>query len=398
MQYRIDNKSGNKLSVLGFGCMRLPRGLNMKPDFEKSEKLILSAIEKGVNYFDTAYLYAGSEEALGRVLSKNGVRDKVYVATKLPYQKCRAYEDFDRLFNMQLSHLQTDYVDYYLIHNLSDKAQWDSLREMGVERWIEAKKQSGQIRRIGFSFHGAQNGFLELLDAYEWDFCQIQYNYMNENYQAGRTGLLAAAKKSLPVIVMEPLLGGKLATGLPKKAEAFFREANAGRSPAEWALRWLWNQPEVTVVLSGMNAQEQLDGNLKAAESAEAGMTTPREAEAIGAVRKVFDEAYKIPCTGCNYCMPCPHGVNIPGCFASYNASYVTGYISGLTLYLTSTGVNHPEKNYSARRCVACGQCEKRCPQHIEIIKGLKSVSKRMEPAWLRPVIKIVGRTAQKPE
>ena len=386
MQYMIDPKSGNKLSVLGFGCMRFPR------DADKTEKLILSAIDRGVNYFDTAYVYGSSETVLGGILSKNNAREKIYLATKLPFQKCKSYDDFDRFFQMQLERLKTGYIDYYLIHNLSDTAAWQDLLDMGIEKWITGKKSDGLIRQIGFSFHGSRNEFISLLDAYEWDFCQIQYNYMDENYQAGRAGLLAAHEKGMPVIIMEPLLGGKLATGLPSKAAKAFAEADSGVSAASWAFRWLWDQPEVTVVLSGMTSAEQLEDNLKTAETAKPGMIRENEAAVYAPAVAAFREAYKIPCTGCNYCMPCPQGVNIPNCFAAYNTSYAVGYVSGLTLYLTSTGVNHPEKNYSGNNCVKCGACEEKCPQHIKIAKSLEIATKRMEPFWLKPILWIVRK------
>lgn len=386
MQYRIDSKSGNKLSALGFGCMRFPR------DAAKTEKLILTAIERGVNYFDTAYIYGNSEVTLGEILHKNKVREKVYLATKLPHQKCKSYADFDRLFAEQLERLKTDYIDYYLIHNISEADSWRGLCELGIEQWIVEKKASGQIRQIGFSFHGAQNGFLSLLDAYAWDFCQIQYNYMDENYQAGRTGLQKAHAKGLPVIIMEPLLGGKLATGLPERAVKLFRDVDPKLSAAAWAFRWLWNQPEVTVVLSGMNGEDQLEDNLKTAETAAVGLLSEKEAAVFTPVVAALREAYKIPCTGCNYCMPCPQGVNIPGCFAAYNTRSAMGFAPGFTQYITSTGANHPEKVYSGRRCVQCGVCEKKCPQHIEIIKTLDTVTKRMEPFWFGPAMKLINK------
>ncbi|MDR1565353.1 MAG: aldo/keto reductase [Oscillospiraceae bacterium] len=398
MQYRKDLKSGEELSILGYGCMRFPRGISGKIDYEKSEKLVLEAIEQGINYYDTAYIYGGSEEILGEILHRNNMREKVLIATKLPYQKCKSKDDFERLFSIQQQRLHTNYIDYYLIHNISALGLWEKLCEMGILEWIAEKKAAGKIRHIGFSFHGAQGEFFKLLNAYEWDFCQIQYNYINENYQAGRAGLEAAAAKGLPVIIMEPLLGGKLASGLPKKAERLLKEANGSITPAAWALRWLWNQPNVTVVLSGMGSEEQLRDNLKTAESALPDMLTPKEEAAVEVVKTVFNEAFKVPCTGCNYCMPCPYNVNIPACFAAYNASFVTGFVSGMTLYMTSTGVNHPDKNYSARRCTQCGKCEKHCPQHIEIRKQLQSVSRKMEPIWLRPVILGLAKVFSKPK
>lgn len=385
MQYRVDPKSGNSLSVLGFGCMRLPRNLS-QIDMKKSENILLKAIEGGVNYFDAAYLYPGSEGALGAILSKNNAREKVFIATKLPLGKCGSYEDFDRLFEKQLERLQTDYIDYYLMHNLSDRSLWKKLCDIGIETWIAEKKRSGQIRQIGFSFHGMQNEFLSLLDQYPWDFCQIQYNYVNENYQAGRKGLLKAAEMGLPVIVMEPLLGGKLANGLPKRAADLLKGVNSSLSPAAWALRWLWNQKEVTVVLSGMNDDAQITENLAVARESVPGMLSPHEEAAIASVVDTFHEAFKIPCTGCNYCMPCPQNVNIPACFSAYNMSYTVGMFSAIQLYATSTGGFSAQKDYSPGNCVKCGKCEKHCPQHIQITKRLEDVAQRMEPFWYRTV------------
>ncbi|MDR0382064.1 MAG: aldo/keto reductase [Oscillospiraceae bacterium] len=389
MQYRND-KYGNKLSGLGFGCMRFPRGLNGKFDYGKSEELILTAVENGVNYFDTAYLYAGSEETLGEALRRHDLRDKVNIATKLPFLRCGRYADFDRLFDEQLARLKTDRVDYYLIHNLPTPELWRKLTDIGVEKWIAEKKASGAIGQIGFSFHGTQDDFLKLLDAYPWEFCQIQYNYMNENYQAGKAGLQAAAAKGLPVVIMEPLLGGRLANGVPKKGVEIFSRENPAHTPAAWALRWLWNQPEVTVILSGMNADRPLRDNLKTAETATAGCLTEQEAAATEAVKAIFEAAYKIPCTGCNYCMPCPKGVNIPAIFAAYNARFANGFVTGIMQYVTSTGVNTPEKNYTVRRCVKCGACEKHCPQHIAVTRELVTATKKMEPFWFKAVIKIL--------
>jgi predicted aldo/keto reductase-like oxidoreductase len=391
MQYRIDPGSGNQLSALGYGCMRFPRNL-AQIDMDKTEKLIISAVEDGVNYFDTAYVYAGSEEALGAVVHKNNLRDRIFLATKLPHAKCRRTEDFDDFFRKQLDHLHTDHIDYYLIHNLSDLKSWERLCSLGIERWIEGKKAGGQIRQLGFSFHGTYDEFLALLDAYDWDFCQIQYNYINTNYQAGAAGLKKAAEKGLAVIVMEPLLGGRLATGLPEKAVRLFKGADPSLSPAAWALNWLWDQKEVTVVLSGMNNDQQLRENIDAAGKSYAGMLNAQERRVFESVTEAFRAAYKVPCTGCNYCMPCPQGINIPACFSAYNMRYAAGMMAGIPAYITSTGLTNPDGNHSPSACVKCGKCEQACPQHIEIRKSLETVTKRMEPLWLRGVLKIASK------
>ena len=388
MQYRKDKKSGNQLSILGFGCMRFPRNLN-QIDMNRSEQLIVKAVQEGVNYFDTAFIYGGHEPALGSILAKNNLRNRIFLATKLPIAKCNTYSDFESLFQIQLERLQTDYIDYYLIHNIGDIPAWNTLCALGIEKWIKEKKESGQIRNIGFSFHGARNEFLKLLDVYDWEFCQIQYNYLNINYQAGLAGLQKAADKGLPVIIMEPLLGGKLATGLPGKAVAAFKAANRSLTPAAWALRWLWNQKEVTVVLSGMSEMAQLEDNIATAKNAVPDMLTTAENDTCEAVIKIIEATYRLPCTGCNYCMPCPHKVNIPGCFAGYNASYAVGLVAGYTQYVTGTGLLDPQKSYAASNCTECGACEKKCPQQIPIAKSLKKVTKKMEPFWLKAVLSL---------
>ena len=390
MQYRIDSKSGNKLSILGFGCMRFPKNFG-QIDLGKTEQLIVKAVDEGINYFDTAFLYAGSEDVLGKIISKNNLRSKIFIATKIPPTKCNTHEDFESLFQTQLSRLQTHYIDYYLIHNLIDTNTWDNLCRIGIEKWIKEKKSSGQIKNFGFSFHGIHNDFLKLLDAYIWDFCQIQYNYIDIHYQAGIEGLKKAHSKGLPVIIMEPLLGGKLATGLPKKVLDVYKTANSSLSPAAWALRWLWNQKEPTVVLSGMSEMPQLEDNIKTAENAVSNMLIKEENDTYESVIKMIKNTYKIPCTGCNYCMPCPQNVNIPACFSAHNTSYTIGYYDGLKQYVTSTGILDPSKNFGVGNCIECGQCEKKCPQHISVIKSLKLVRKRLEPFIIRIFLKILA-------
>ena len=388
MNYRTDKKSGNQLSVLGFGCMRFPRNLN-RIDLNRTEQLIVKAVAEGVNYFDTAYSYGGSEDTLGQILAKNNLRDKIFLATKLPFLKCKTYEDFESLFQTQLKRLKTNRIDYYLIHALIDANAWENLCSLGIKKWIQEKKASGQIKNIGFSFHGKHHDFMKLLDVYNWDFCQIQYNYIDINYQAGIEGLKKAYAHGLPIIIMEPLLGGKLSTGLPKKALRTFETANPSLTPTAWALRWLWNQKEATVVLSGMSDMSQLEENVKTAENAVADMLTKEENDTVESVIKIIKDAYKIPCTGCNYCMPCPQNVNIPACFSAYNTSYAIGRFDGMKQYVTSVGILHPSRNFGAANCIECGMCEKKCPQHIPITKSLKFVEKRMEPFWMKTGLKI---------
>jgi predicted aldo/keto reductase-like oxidoreductase len=389
MQYRIDKKSGNKLSVLGLGCMRFPRTLGVI-DMRKTEALVMEAIDAGVNYFDTAYMYSGSEEALGLILEKRRVRDKVYIATKLPIVIVKDPDDFDRFFNRELERLRTEYVDYYLMHMITDSTQWSKLKGLGIGDWIAKQKQSGRIRQLGFSFHGSKDEFLTVLNDWDWDFCQIQYNYSDPNFQAGVTGLKAAAER-MPVIIMEPLLGGKLATGLPLQAVNIFKKANPAYSPAAWGLRWLWDQPEVSVVLSGMNDPCQLQENVALTDATLPNTLTSADHEAYGEVVRVFNASYKIHCTGCGYCMPCPRGVNIPGSFAAYNTSFSMGYKSGMQQYTTSTSV-FSDRPASPRLCVRCGACEQHCPQHLPIMDNLPMVQKRMEPVWFRFVIGVARK------
>ncbi len=390
MQYRIDNRSGNKLSVLGYGGMRLPGTLN-RIDKVKSEALIAKAYEAGINYYDTAYIYSGSEEALGEIFEKLGIRTKIYIATKLPHTLCRSKEDFDKYLKEQKRRLRTDYIDYYLIHNISDYEQWERLCNFGIKDWIAEKKKNGEIHQIGFSFHGAQKDFFRMLDAYDWDFVQIQYNYININYQAGAAGLRRAAQMGLPVFIMEPLLGGKLVNGLPKKAVNLMQEARPGSTPVSWGLGWLWNQPEVTVVLSGMSEAAQLEENLKLAEGADPDAFGEPEQQTIQKVIELFNEGDKVRCTGCNYCMPCPKGINIPASFAAYNTSYNIGWGTGVKHYMIAAGVMG-ERPHFAGDCVGCGKCEKHCPQGIEIRRKLVSVKRRFEFPGTSIAVKVLKK------
>ncbi len=375
MQYRND-KYGNPISVLGFGCMRFEKK-GGKIEFEKAEREILAAYEAGVNYYDTAYIYGGSEEFLGEVFEKNGIREKINIATKLPHYMIKNMEGIEKTFREELRRLRTDYVDYYLMHMLTDVKTWERLKSLGIEEWIREKKESGAIRQIGFSYHGNTDMFCQLIDAYDWDFCMIQYNYLDEHSQAGRKGLQYAASKGIPVWIMEPLRGGRLVNNLPEKAKKLFEEHPSKRTPAEWALRWLWNQPEVTCVLSGMNSVEMVQENVANADASRSGEFTAEDDAVIAGVVEAIKEKMKVGCTGCGYCMPCPKGVDIPGAFAAYNKCFTDGKSKAFKEYLQCTLLR---KDFtSASNCIGCGKCEAHCPQQIEIRKELKNVKKKLE-------------------
>jgi len=387
MQYRKD-KYGNELSLLGYGCMRFTQTAG-RIDIDKAEQEIMEAVNSGVNYFDTAYIYPGSEAALGEILERNNCRDRVNIATKLPHYMIKNNEALDKYFNEELKRLRTDHVDYYLMHMLTDVKTWERLCDLGIKEWIEQKKASGAIRQVGFSYHGNSDMFCKLLDAYDWEFCQIQYNYLDENSQAGRTGLMHAAGKGIPVVIMEPLRGGKLVNNLPHKAKELFAAADVKRSPAEWAFRWLWNQPEVTCVLSGMNSLEMVRENIRVASEVKAGEFTDADNEMIKGVVEAINANMKVGCTGCRYCMPCPKNVDIPGTFAAYNRLASDGKFVGLQEYFMCTSIR---KDYTGPgNCVGCGKCEQHCPQHIEIRKELKNAQKALETPIYKIGSKVVG-------
>ena len=388
MKYRKD-RHGEEISVLGYGCMRFSKK-GGSIDLEKTEKEILRAIEAGVNYFDTAYIYPGSEKALGSILEKNGCREKVRIATKLPQYLINRTGAIDRYFDEQLSRLKTDYIDYYLMHMLTDVASWRKLCSLGIREWIQKQKESGRIRNIGFSFHGDTGMFLEILDEYDWDFCQIQYNYMDEFSQAGRKGLETAAGRGVPVIIMEPLRGGKLINMLPDEAEKLIREKGEGRTAAEIGLRWLWDQPGVTCVLSGMNSVEMIDENCRIASEAEAGMMSPAEHTLVKELKEKIQASVKIGCTECRYCMPCPQGVDIPGVFRCYNHMWTEKKSDGRHEYMQTVGLR--KESASPTQCVACGKCEKHCPQHLPIVRLLKEADRALNPPHYRLALAVARR------
>lgn len=375
MIYRTNPGNQEQLSILGYGCLRFSRrGAGI--DQAKAEQEMKIAIEHGVNYFDTAYTYGGSEVCLGKFLAK-GYRDQVNIATKLPHYYVKKEGDIEQYFGEQLERLQTDHVEYYLMHMLNDIAAWERLQSLKIREWIANKKAQGQIQNIGFSFHGNTENFLKILEAYDWDFCQIQYNYMDEHSQAGRKGLKRAHEKGMAVIIMEPLRGGRLVQGLPKSAVKLLEQEEPRRSPAEWGLRWLWNQPEVTVVLSGMNDVLQVEENVRIASETEAGCMDSHELEVIEKVKAEINRYMRVPCTGCGYCMPCPGGVDIPGCFSAYNTRYTDSWFQGMKAYVMCTTLKTNPTN--ASKCLKCGKCEQHCPQGIAIRKELEQVKKHME-------------------
>ena len=360
----------------------------------KAEKEVMYAVKKGVNYFDTAYIYPGSEECIGRIFAENHIRDQVYIATKLPQYMMRSRKAIDKTFAEELKRLRTDYIDYYLMHMFTDYVEWENLKKLGIEDWIKEHKADGSIHKIGFSYHGNTENFLKILDAYDWDFCQIQYNYLDEHSQAGREGLKRAAEKGIPVIIMEPLRGGKL-VNLPSKAMTLLEESGKGWSSAELGLRWLWDQPEVTCVLSGMNSPKMIVENIRIASKAEPGQFTEEDFALVDQVKTIIREREKVPCTGCRYCMPCPKGVDIPTNFYYYNLMYLEEK-KGRARFEFARNMGLQKEPAFASQCIGCGKCEQHCPQHISIREKLKEADRELRPlpvkAALTVVRKVTGR------
>jgi predicted aldo/keto reductase-like oxidoreductase len=376
--YRTMEHTGLELSILGFGCMRLPLTDADRIDEPLATRMIRHAIEGGVNYIDTAYPYhhGESEPFLGRALEE-GYREQVYLATKLPSWLIKTREDMDRYLDEQLERLRTDHIDFYLLHGMNEPF-WNNLSDLRVTEFLDEALADGRICYAGFSFHDEVRLFKRIVKAYDWTFAQIQYNFMDEEYQAGTKGLEYAAKKGLGIVVMEPIRGGLLAKEIEGVTE-IWRQAPVRRAPAEWALRWVWDHPEVTVVLSGMSTLMQVEQNLCYAESGLPHSLTAKELSLFRKVRKKLEQRIVIPCTGCNYCMPCPHGVSIPECFEYFNRAhmyddreqtqqiytmFLGGFFDGIPSY--------------ASLCQQCGECEEKCPQGIPIRKNLKKVAEYM--------------------
>jgi len=380
MLYRTVLKNGDTLSILGFGCMRLPQKKGGGIDEERAIAQIRYAIDHGVNYVDTApiYHFGKSESTLGRALA-DGYREKVRIATKLPPWTVFSRTDMDRILADQCATLHADHIDYYLLHSLG-KQSWEKLRSLGVLEFLDAAKKDGRIKNAGFSIHSNTETFREIIDAYDWDFCQIQFNYLDEHNQVGIEGLEYAASKRIAVMVMEPLRGGNLAGHVPDDVQKIWDTAPIKRSAAEWGLRWVWNHPGVTVVLSGMNEEAHIEENLRVAETALPDSLSDADLAVLEEARQTYRRLMKVDCTGCCYCMPCPAGVNIPECFAFYNNSaFFPHSRENKILYLVRLGGIMGDVPAYAGMCKHCGKCERICPQHIPIQERLKEVSAAFE-------------------
>jgi len=385
MQYRTMPGSDEPLSVLGYGCMRLPTKVGGAAssliDKEKATRQIRGAIDRGVNYIDTAWPYhlGASESFLGEYVLKDGYREKVNIATKLPCMTIRSTEAFREIFNKQLAKLQVDTIDYYLLHALDGKT-WSLMLELGIIQFMDEIKASGQVRHMGFSFHGKKEDFMTICDGYDFDFAQVQFNILDESFQAGIEGIDYAHSKGMGIIVMEPLRGGSLVGKIPKEIQKIYDEAPIKRSAADWALRWIWNHPAVTLVLSGLNEDAHIDENIKVAEEALPKALTEIELDIINRVRDTYYRLLQIGCTGCAYCMPCPAGIDIPAAFKNLNNYHMFGKIEASIYHAAYLGVQTEDKKaHWTSSCIDCGKCEKACPQHLAIRHTFKQVQKDLE-------------------
>lgn len=372
MQYRTMPKTGDRISVLGFGCMRFPTR-DGKPDEDAAAAQLQRAVQQGVNYFDTAWPYHGglSEGILGRAL-RGGLRKKVFIADKLPHWECTQPEDLERVLQTQLERLGVDCIDYYLVHALRRSA-WDKLKKLGVKQFLLKAREQGRIRRIGFSFHSSLDDFKYIIDDFFWEFCQIQLNILDQHFQAGLAGLEYARQRDIGVIVMEPLRGGTLAGNVPEPVAEVYRRAPVQRSAAGWALQWVWSRPGVVSLLSGMNTVEQLEENCRLADDLSPEGMSGDELAVIEQAAAAFRSLMAVPCTGCQYCRDCPQGIDIPAVFAFYNATLLqqNGLINPI-LHMIQTSERQRQKVLEVDRCVECGLCVRSCPQQIKVPEMLR--------------------------
>jgi predicted aldo/keto reductase-like oxidoreductase len=389
--------SGEKLSVLGFGCMRLPAPGGRKVtifssiDNERAAKQVRYAIDNGVNYLDTAYPYhAGvSESFLGEYVLKDGYRERVNIATKLPCMLINNKDSMAEIFNKQLQNLQVEYIDYYLLHSLTGDS-WDKMVSLGIIDFMDKIRKQGKVRHMGFSFHDSKEEFIRIIDAYDWEFAQVQCNILDEHAQAGIEGIRYAHGKGLGIIVMEPLRGGALAGKIPGEAQKIYDGAQVKRSPADWALRWVWNYPEITVVLSGMNDEDNIKENIRAASDATPNSLTDNELAIIDNFRKAYLKSMQVGCTGCAYCMPCPAGINIPSSFLNLNNYHMSSKLEPRMMHMLNSCIKTKDgRPHWTNTCLNCGQCEKKCPQGIEIRKAFKLVRKDLEGPITKAVANI---------
>ncbi|WP_202707938.1 aldo/keto reductase [Sporosalibacterium faouarense] len=376
MQYRKFGKTDLEISALGFGCMRFPviDGDSSKINKDEATAMLHYAIDNGVNYIDTAYPYHQkmSEPFVGEAL-KGGYREKVKLATKLPIWLCEEYEDFNKLLDEQLEKLQTDYIDFYLVHALNQNT-WKKCKELDVFSFLDRAIKDGKIKYAGFSFHDELDLFKEIVDAYDWTFAQIQLNYMDEDYQAGIEGMKYAADRNLAIVIMEPLKGGKLAKEPNKEIKEIWDKAETSRMPADWALRWVWNHPEVSLLLSGMSTMDQVKENIKTAEDAFVNSLSQKEISLIDDVKDIIKSKTKVDCTSCGYCIPCPEDIAIPNIFSTYNAMYMYD----IPEESKDTYQRMTKADKHASKCVECGNCEAQCPQNLPIIEHLKEAHKEL--------------------
>ena len=388
MQMRKTN-NGDEVSALGYGAMRLPTK-NGRINKEEAKKQIYYAIDHGVNLIDTAFPYhnGSSESFLGEIL-QGEYRDKVKICTKMPSWYIKKIEDMENYLETQLDKLQTDHIDYYLLHSLSEN-NFFKLKELGVLEFLEDSKKKGKIKHIGFSFHDNKEAFKKIVDAYNWDVCLIQYNFLDETNQAGTEGLKYAASKGLTVFVMEPLKGGILAGNVPEKAMEIWNKSKIKRTSAEWALKWVLNHPEVACVISGMGKIEEVNENIKVTNETLPDSITKEEIKLYMEVKEVYNELMKIDCTGCGYCIPCPVGVNIPLCFELYNQKYIFNNSKVSFVYAMYLGGSTSKEGY-AGLCNGCKKCANACPQKLDVPSLLKDVSIDMEGRGFKYKVKVMG-------
>ena len=397
MQYRTMPNSDEKLSILGFGCMRLPAPKGRKTtmissiDNERAANQIRYAIDQGVNYLDTAYMYhrGASESFLGDYVLKDGYREKVNIATKLPCVSINKKESIEEIFNKQLRNLKVEYFDYYMLHSLSG-ISWNKMLSFGITDFMDKIRKQGKVRHMGFSFHDSREEFKKIVDAYDWEFALVQFNILDEHAQASIEGIKYAHSKGLGIFVMEPLRGGSLTEKLPEEARKVYDNAPVKRSPADWALRWVWNHPEITLLLSGMNNEDQIRENIKTASEITPNSLSENELAVIGNFKNAYLKSMQVGCTGCSYCMPCPAGINIPSALSNLNHFHISSRLESRIMYMLNSGIQTKDgKAHWTNSCINCGQCEKQCPQNIKIRDTFKHVQKDLERPGFKALAKI---------